>query len=208
MDQFYGFSEPWHQGRLTIIWDADVPVGERRAHVKVYIHADEAESPIRRVMTVVDTDMADHDRYPALGEPEHVLPVHELRPQWVRLWTTVRATESLTRQPGEGTSRRKHAYHLWFGQPFAIGFANWQDNRLSVRLRADLLVEDRRFKAELRRFGDFDKAGRGIPVTVYADDNRYKELVVQDTLTEEELTEDRLLTLAEKVVRYAVEEGF
>ena len=32
--------------------------------------------------------------------------------------------------------------------------------------------------------------------------------MVQDTLTEEELTEDRLLTLAEKAVRYAVEEGF
>lgn len=45
--------------------------------------------------------------------------------------------------------------------------------------------------------------GLEIPVTVCSDDNRYKELVVQDTLTE-----DRLLTLAEKAVRYAVEEGF
>lgn len=208
MDQFYGFSEPWQRGRITVVWDADVPVGERRAHVKVYVHADGADSPIRRLQTVVDTDMADHDRYPALGEPAQILPAHEVTPQWIRLWTTARATESLTQPADQGLSCRKHAYHLWFGQSGAIGFGNWQDNRLSVRLRADLEIEGRRFRVSVRRSGDLEKTELGLRATVYADDNRYQELVLKDSLTENELTEDRLLALAEKAVRYAVEDGF
>ena len=74
---------------------------------------------------------------------------------------------------------------------------------MAVYLRADLWVEECRFIATLNRTGNLKEAGLEIPVTVCSDDNRYKELVVQDPLTE-----DRLLTLAEKAVRYAVEEGF
>ena len=77
---------------------------------------------------------------------------------------------------------------------------------MAVCLRADFWVEERRFIAALNRTGNLKEAGLEIPVTVCSDDNRYKELVLQDTLTKEELTEERLLVLEEKTVRYAVTE--